>query len=278
MQETFARFWKQWADRLHQPGPWRDVERRHQWTPRRSRDNARERPGRGGASASDPREARSFTRSAPSHGNDPKTGPLNKFCQAHDVANLFVGRRGTLRQQRRQESNAHDHRARVADRRVSCRRNEEGQCLTSHDATCFAARRDLDGHRRARSGLAQEVHTPGARVQLRAADRIVQSVDRPRLSTLVRLTISIVPVENGKPGAVAPGRPRGSTCSRAKRAAEEHLHKGLAWIDEGHEGSAARRLRRATPSTDDAFGSHAYRRNQSPDSIRVSSFSPWRDE
>jgi len=46
-------------------------------------------------------------------------------------------RRRTVCQQRRQESDAHDHCARMADGRVPRRRNEEGQCLRSHDATFF---------------------------------------------------------------------------------------------------------------------------------------------
>ena len=81
--------------------------------------------------------ARSFTRSERfAWATIRKTSPLNQFCQAHEVKNLFVADARAVRQQRRQESDAHHHRARVADGRVSRRGNEEGQCLRSHDATC----------------------------------------------------------------------------------------------------------------------------------------------
>jgi choline dehydrogenase-like flavoprotein len=47
-------------------------------------------------------------------GDDPKTSPLNKYCQAHEVKNLFVADAAPFRQQRRQEPTTRSSRWRGA--------------------------------------------------------------------------------------------------------------------------------------------------------------------
>ena len=54
-------------------------------------------------------------------GNDPKTSALNKYCQSHDVKNLFVSDGASVRQQSGQESHAHHLRPGMAHCRISCR-------------------------------------------------------------------------------------------------------------------------------------------------------------
>ena len=60
-------------------------------------------------------------------GNDPQTSVLNRFCQAHDVKNLFVADAAPFVGNPDKNPDPHDRRAGVAHRRVPRRRNEEGR-------------------------------------------------------------------------------------------------------------------------------------------------------
>ena len=69
------------------------------------------------------------------HGRRSENEPAQQVLPGPRGEEPFRGRRRAIRQQRRQESHAHDRRARVAHGRVPRRRIEEGQCLASRVAT-----------------------------------------------------------------------------------------------------------------------------------------------
>jgi hypothetical protein len=85
--------------------------------------------------------------------------------------------------------------------------------------------------------------------------------------TLVRLTDLIIPVENGKPGAVAAGAAAWIDMLVSENAQLKDTYtKGLAWIDEAMKSRGATDFVTATPAQQTALLDQiAYRRNQSPE-------------
>ena len=69
------------------------------------------------------------------HGRRSEDEPAEQVLPGSRGEEPLRRRRRAIRQQRRQESHAHDRRARVAHGRVPRRRTEEGQCLTFRVAT-----------------------------------------------------------------------------------------------------------------------------------------------
>jgi gluconate 2-dehydrogenase gamma chain len=85
--------------------------------------------------------------------------------------------------------------------------------------------------------------------------------------TLVRLTDFIVPVENGKPGAVAAGAAAWIDMLASENAQLKSIYtRGLSWIDEAMKKRAAADFVSATPEQQTSLlDLIAYRRNQSPE-------------
>jgi hypothetical protein len=73
-------------------------------------------------------------------GNNPSTSVLNKNSQAHDVKNLFVGRRRAVRQPGRQEPDVDDSsRCRCARASSSSQSARRGASDVGHESTTGAA-------------------------------------------------------------------------------------------------------------------------------------------
>lgn len=85
--------------------------------------------------------------------------------------------------------------------------------------------------------------------------------------TLVRLTDFIVPVENGKPGAVAAGAAAWIDMLASENAQLKSIYtRGLVWIDEAMKKRGAADFVSATPEQQTSLLDRiAYRRNQSPE-------------
>jgi gluconate 2-dehydrogenase gamma chain len=85
--------------------------------------------------------------------------------------------------------------------------------------------------------------------------------------TLVRLTDLIIPVENGKPGAVAAGAAAWIDMLASENAQLKDIYtKGLAWIDGTMSKRGAEDFVSATPEQQTALlDLIAYRRNESPE-------------
>ncbi len=85
--------------------------------------------------------------------------------------------------------------------------------------------------------------------------------------TLVRLTDFIVPVENGKPGAVAAGAAAWIDMLASENAQLKSIYtRGLGWIDEAMKKRGAADFVSATPEQQTPLlDLVAYRRNQSPE-------------
>ena len=86
-------------------------------------------------------------------------------------------------------------------------------------------------------------------------------------TTLVRLTDLIIPVENGKPGAVAAGAAAWiDMLASANPQIKDIYTKGLSWMDSALEKQGAADFVTATPEQQIALLDQiAYRRNSSPD-------------
>ena len=113
---------------------------------------------------------------------------VNRFCQVHDAPNVFSADGGPFASHGDKNPDAHDHRARVADRRVSRGGNEEGQCLRSRDvqaitqlAAAFAAAATVDYQ------LAREVHAQVQAVAAGGRPR-AKALSPQQFRTLERLT------------------------------------------------------------------------------------------
>jgi gluconate 2-dehydrogenase gamma chain len=85
--------------------------------------------------------------------------------------------------------------------------------------------------------------------------------------TLVRLTDFIIPVENGKPGAVAAGAAAWIDMLASENAQLKSIYtKGLAWTDEAMKKRGAKDFLSATTDQQTALlDLIAYRRNESPE-------------
>ncbi len=85
--------------------------------------------------------------------------------------------------------------------------------------------------------------------------------------TLVRLTDFIIPVENGKPGAVAAGAAAWIDMLASENAQLKSIYtKGLAWVDEAMKTRSARDFLTGTTDQQTALlDLIAYRRNESPE-------------
>jgi hypothetical protein len=85
--------------------------------------------------------------------------------------------------------------------------------------------------------------------------------------TLVRLTDFIIPVENGKPGAVAAGAAAWIDMLASENAQLKSIYtKGLAWVDEAMKTRGAKDfLSGATDQQTALLDLIAYRRNESPE-------------
>jgi len=86
-------------------------------------------------------------------------------------------------------------------------------------------------------------------------------------STLVRLTDLVIPVENGKPGAVAAGAAAWIDMLSTENAQLKEIYtKGLAWIDAEMKRRGAADFVSAAPDQQTALlDVIAYRRNSSPE-------------
>jgi gluconate 2-dehydrogenase gamma chain len=85
--------------------------------------------------------------------------------------------------------------------------------------------------------------------------------------TLVRLTDFIIPVENGKPGAVAAGAAAWIDMLASENAQLKSIYtRGLAWVDEAMKTRSARDFLTGTTDQQTALlDLIAYRRNESPE-------------
>ena len=150
--------------------------------------------------------AASFTRSAASAwATIHARACVNRFCQAHDVQERLLSRWRSLRQSWRQESDAHDHRVGLANRRVPGGGNEERQCLRSAGAMPSRAspRRSLPREPSTASD-ALEAHT--AAHQAAAATGGVYkpaALSAEQFRALERLVDLIVPEDQRQAGRVA---------------------------------------------------------------------------
>ena len=213
-------------------------------------------------------------------GDDPRTSVLNKFCQAHNVKNVFAADGGPFVEPRRQEPHAHDHRAGMANGRVPGRRNEEGQCLTSPGATSSAVSQRRSSPARASIDLlAQEAHHLVQQSTAGGGAYTPKALSLPEFRTLERLTDLIVPIENGKPGAVAAGVPEWiDSLLAVNDELKARYTKGLAWIDAAMKSRGAEDFDERHASTGRrCWISSRTRRTGPRSSIRGSTSSSWRD-
>ena len=115
---------------------------------------------------------------------------------------------------------------------------------------------------------AQEVHHMALAAQTSAGGGYSpKALSDHEYRTLVRLTDLIIPVEDGKPGAVAAGAAAWIDMLVSENAQLKDTYtKGLAWIDGAMKSRGATDFVSATPPQQTALlDLIAYRRNQSPE-------------
>ena len=95
--------------------------------------------------------------------------------------------------------------------------------------------------------------------------------------TLERLTDLIIPVEQGKPGAVASGAAAWIDMMASENEQLKGIYtKGLAWLDTAMAGRGAKDFLSATPAQQTALlDLIAYRKNQSPELAPGIEFFTW---
>ena len=180
-------------------------------------------------------------------GDDPRTSPLNKYCQAHEVKNLFVADAAPFVSNADKNPTAHHRGAGLAHRRVPGRRTEEGQCLTMSRRDAL---RRLGLVLMATGALdrvaAQEVHDLViGEAQAGAGPSTPKSFTPAEFQTLERLTDLIIPVENGAPGAVAAGCAAWIDLISSENDQLKKIYKsGFAWVDAAMKTARRRQLRR----------------------------------
>ena len=112
---------------------------------------------------------------------------------------------------------------------------------------------------------AQEVHQMATASQ-GAGPYAPKALSEHAYRTLERLTGRIIPVENGKPGAVAAGAAAWIDMLASENAQLKEIYtNGLAWLDETMKTRGAVDFLSATPAGQTALlDLIAYRRNQTP--------------
>ena len=112
---------------------------------------------------------------------------------------------------------------------------------------------------------AQEVHQMATASQ-GAGPYAPKALSEHAYRTLERLTDRIIPVENGKPGAVAAGAAAWIDMLASENAQLKEIYtNGLAWLDETMKTRGAVDFLSATPAGQTALlDLIAYRRNQTP--------------
>jgi hypothetical protein len=115
---------------------------------------------------------------------------------------------------------------------------------------------------------AQEVHHLALTAQAsNGGSYAPKALTAHEYQTLVRLTDFIIPVENGKPGAVAAGAAAWIDMLASENAQLKSIYtKGLAWMDEAMKKHGAKDFVSATTDQQTALlDLIAYRRNESPE-------------
>jgi hypothetical protein len=129
----------------------------------------------------------------------------------------------------------------------------------SYLAAAFASAATID------HWLAREVH---AQVQTAAAGGAAPSALTPQqLRTVERLADLIIPVENGKPGALAAGVPAWiDALVKVNTDLQARYAGGLAWLDAAITASAGTNFVSATPAAQAALlDVIAFRENKTPE-------------
>jgi len=114
---------------------------------------------------------------------------------------------------------------------------------------------------------AQEVHHLALTAQAsNGGSYAPKALTAHEYQTLVRLTDFIIPVENGKPGAVAAGAAAWIDMLASENAQLKSIYtKGLAWVDEAMKKHGAKDfVSAATDQQTALLDLIAYRRNESP--------------
>ena len=114
---------------------------------------------------------------------------------------------------------------------------------------------------------AQEVHHLAMAQSVTGSAYMPKALSDHEYKTLVRLTDLIIPVENGKPGAVAAGAAAWIDMLASENAdLKDKYTKGLAWIDAEIRRRNAADFVNATPEQQTALlDVIAYRRNGTPE-------------
>ena len=214
-------------------------------------------------------------------GDDPKTSVLNAFCRAHHVPNLFVADGGPFVSHA--DKNPTHTIIALAWRTAEYLADgaEEGQCLRSRDVTRSAA-----GPAFAAAGAIDTVDAREAHLAVQQAAAAAGGKYAPKAlsahssRTLERLTDLIVPVDNGKPGALA-GRVAAVDRHAAQRErrseGEVRDRPGLARHDDRRRDGATRLRQRDAGAADRA--ARRDRLQEEPDAgerRRASTSSCWR--
>jgi hypothetical protein len=114
--------------------------------------------------------------------------------------------------------------------------------------------------------LAQEAHHLVQQTTA-AGGYVPKALNAAEFKTLERLTDLIIPVENGKPGAVAAGVPEWiDTLAGVNDELKARYTKGLAWLDTMMTSRGATGFANATPQQQTALlDLIAYQKNRSPE-------------
>jgi gluconate 2-dehydrogenase gamma chain len=114
---------------------------------------------------------------------------------------------------------------------------------------------------------AQEVHQMATASQGSRTAYTPKAISDHAYRTLEHLTDLIIPVENGKPGALAAGAAAWIDMLASENAQLREIYRnGLAWVDEAmKKRGAADFLSAAAAEQTALFEQIAYRRNQSPE-------------
>ena len=114
---------------------------------------------------------------------------------------------------------------------------------------------------------AQQIHHLALESQASAGGYSPKALTDHEYRTLVRLTDLVIPVEDGKPGAVAAGAAAWIDMLASENAQlKDRYTTGLAWMDDAMKKRGAANFISAAPAEQTALlDLIAYRRNQSPE-------------